>query len=69
MRGMGPRGVARLDRAMTDAHFFDEHPESVELWSPGSPLFPEPEDVASAEAGRAVGTLRRALHKDGRAKA
>lgn len=24
----------------TDPDFFDEHPESVEFWTPGSPAFP-----------------------------
>ena len=27
-------------RVTTDAQFYEEHPESVELWSPGSPAFP-----------------------------
>ena len=27
-------------RITTDAQFYEEHPESVELWSPGSPAFP-----------------------------
>ncbi|SFW74314.1 MULTISPECIES: helicase-related protein [Desulfovibrio] len=27
-------------RVTTDADFYDAHPESVELWSPGSPAFP-----------------------------
>lgn len=34
-------------RITTDRNFFEEHAESVELWSPGSPLFPEPESVAN----------------------
>ena len=42
-------GLGTPVRVTTDPDVFDEHPESVELWSPGSPLFPEPEDVASAE--------------------
>jgi hypothetical protein len=28
-------------RVTTDATFFEQHPDSVELWSPGSPLFPQ----------------------------
>ena len=31
----------------TDPGLFDEHPESVELWSPGSPAFAIPDDAAS----------------------
>ena len=33
----------------TDPELFDQHPESVELWSPGSPLFIEPDEVATPE--------------------
>lgn len=33
-------GIAVPVRATADAEFFDEHPESSELWSPGSPIFP-----------------------------
>jgi hypothetical protein len=36
-------------RVTTDAAFFEQHAESVELWSPGSPLFPEPEAVAAPD--------------------
>lgn len=40
-------------RITTDRRFFDEHAGSVELWSPGSPVFPEPEcaeELVDAEA-------------------
>jgi hypothetical protein len=30
-------------RVTTDPDHFDAHPDSTELWSPGSPLFPEPD--------------------------
>jgi Superfamily II DNA/RNA helicases, SNF2 family len=33
----------------TDPSFYEEHAESVELWSPGSPLFPEPDIVATPD--------------------
>ena len=36
-------------RVTTDPAFFNEHPESVELWSPGSPVFPEPDDTLDPE--------------------
>ena len=36
-------------RVTTDADYFDQHATSVELWSPGSPLFPTPEEILSAE--------------------
>lgn len=42
-------GIAVPVRATADAEFFDEHPESSELWSPGSPVFP----VGEAPAGYA----------------
>lgn len=28
-------------RVTTNANFFDRHPENTELWSPGSPSFPQ----------------------------
>lgn len=33
-------GMAEKIRVTTDPSFYEEHSESVELWSPGSPLFP-----------------------------
>jgi SNF2 family DNA or RNA helicase len=34
-------GMPEALRVTTDPEFYEEHAESVELWSPGSPLFPE----------------------------
>jgi SNF2 family DNA or RNA helicase len=34
--------LGRAVRVTADAEFFDEHPESNELWSPGSRVFPTP---------------------------
>jgi hypothetical protein len=28
-------------RVTTDPEYYEQHAESVELWSPGSPLFPD----------------------------
>lgn len=42
-------GMARPIRVTTDPDYYEEHAESVELWSPGSPLFPAPDVVASAD--------------------
>lgn len=49
---MGPReykysapGMKEPLRVTTDADYFDQHATSVELWSPGSPLFPVPEEI------------------------
>jgi SNF2 family DNA or RNA helicase len=33
-------GMSNPLRITTNSNYFDQHPESVELWSPGSPLFP-----------------------------
>jgi SNF2 family DNA or RNA helicase len=47
-------GMPRPVRVTTDPVFFDEHPESTELWSPGSPVFPAPDVVATPEEVSAV---------------
>jgi len=36
-------GMSRPVRVTADPEFFEQHAGSVELWSPGSPVFPEPE--------------------------
>jgi len=36
-------GMAEKLRVTTDSAFYEEHSESLELWSPGSPLFPSGE--------------------------
>ena len=36
-------GMAEKLRVTTDPSFYEDHSESVELWSPGSPLFPSGE--------------------------
>jgi len=53
---LGPReyaytapGMPEL-RVTTDARFFEQHPESVELWSPGGVVFPSPDDVSQGES-------------------
>jgi len=49
-------GMEKELRVTTDAGFFEEHAESVELWSPGSPVFPNAEDllVAKTDVGGAL---------------
>jgi superfamily II DNA or RNA helicase len=42
-------GMSAPVRVTTSPAYFDEHPESVELWSPGSPIFPLPESVLPTE--------------------
>jgi SNF2 family DNA or RNA helicase len=42
-------GMSQPVRITTDPEFYQEHSESVELWSPGNPVFPVPEVVAGVE--------------------
>ena len=39
----------------TDTDYFEQHPDSVELWSPGSPLFPDPGELTEGDADVSVG--------------
>jgi hypothetical protein len=49
-------GMREPLRVTTDPEFFDQHATSVELWSPGSPLFPKAEGIMSGET--AEGEMR-----------
>lgn len=42
-------------RVTTDPDYYEQHPDSTELWSPGSSVFPVPEAVAPAEELEGVG--------------
>lgn len=44
----GP-GLSQSIRLTTSAAYFDEHPESTELWSPGNPTFPAVDAAATPE--------------------
>ena len=64
IRTMGPREYALLApgmdsevRVTTDAAYYEEHAENVELWSPGSPLFKTPSLISPKE----VSPLKRNL--------
>jgi hypothetical protein len=67
VNGMAPReysylapGMGQPVRITTDAEFYQEHTESVELWSPGNPIFPIPDVVAPVEdlpPACSIGTL------------
>ena len=46
--GLRMAGMAEFVRVTTDPAFFQEHAESVELWSPGGPLFKAPEGLGGA---------------------
>ncbi len=40
-------------RVTTDSRFFEEHADSLELWSPGSPVFPNVDRLADEAEGSA----------------
>lgn len=42
-------GMKEPLRVTTDPEYFEQNATSVELWSPGSPLFPTPEEIVSVE--------------------
>jgi superfamily II DNA/RNA helicase len=49
----GSPGARERVRVTTSAAFYGEHPDSVELWSPGGPVFPEKpvrDDVPAPDA-------------------
>ena len=48
--GLLAPGMAERLRVTTDPAWYEEHAESVELWSPGNPLFKAPELLAASEA-------------------
>ena len=48
-------------RVTTRADYFEQHPESTELWSPGSPLFPRPDVIATVEEVVAAGEQWKAV--------
>ena len=52
-------GLQEPIRVTTSRSFFEDQPESCELWSPGSPLFPGADTVGSAE----MTVLERSLAK------
>lgn len=56
VRGLGAHeygylapGMEKELRVTTDPRFFEEHAESVELWSPGAPVFPDVEEMAGED--------------------
>ena len=71
LQPLGPRehglrlpGMAKFVRVTTNPAYFEEHAQSVELWSPGSPAFKAPEGLGRQEDLPAA-TLRGILHGDG----
>ncbi len=56
--GLRAPGMSASLRVTTDPEYFEEHVESVELWSPGNPLFVAPEFADGAEPDPPHGTLK-----------
>ena len=51
-------GMKERVRVTTDPAYYEEHAESLELWSPGNPLFTPPEFMAPAEKIPVTRTLK-----------
>ena len=47
-------GISVSVRVTTDPDYYDQHPESTDLWSPGNPLFPTPDVIASPDEVRGL---------------
>lgn len=47
-------GMAHPVRVTTDPDYYDQHCDSVELWSPGSPLFPAPDPTIASDTAPPV---------------
>ena len=61
--GLRMAGMTEFVRVTTNVAHFEEHAESVELWSPGSPAFRAPEGLAEFDA--VAKKLRDILRDDG----
>ena len=51
-------GMTERLRVTTDPEYFEENAESLELWSPGNPLFTPPEFTPQADEPPADKTLK-----------
>lgn len=47
-------GMAHPVRVTTNPQYYDQHSDSVELWSPGCPLFPSPDPTLAWESDATV---------------
>ncbi len=56
-------GMDEPVRVTTDAAYYEENSESMELWSPGNPVFTAPEMLADEEEPPACATLRALLER------
>ena len=61
--GLLAPGMAERLRVTTDPDYFEDHAESVELWSPGNPLFRAPELLAQVDEWPAGTTLKDILER------
>ena len=61
--GLLEPGMAERLRVTTDPAYFEENSESVELWSPGNPLFNPPATVAPADGLSSAKTLKDILDR------
>ena len=61
--GLLAPGMKERLRVTTDPAYYEEHSESVELWSPGNPLFEPPELPGSVDAPDPGTTLRDLLER------
>ena len=59
--GLLAPGMKTPVRVTTDPEYFEENADSVEFWSPGSPLFTPPEFVAQGDQTPGAGTLKDVL--------
>ena len=56
--GLLAPGMSERLRVTTDPEYFEEHAESLELWSPGNPLFTPPEFTTKVDEPPADKTLK-----------
>ena len=61
--GLLAPGMTERLRVTTDPEYFEEHAESLELWSPGNPLFTPPEFTPRADEPPASKTLKDILDR------
>ena len=61
--GLLAPGMAEHLRVTTDPAYFEEHADSLELWSPGNPLFKVPDLLARTPVEQETKTLKELLEK------
>ena len=59
--GLLAPGMTERLRVTTDLEYFEEHAESLELWSPGNTLFKGPELLAPSRDGAPAESLKELL--------